>query len=52
MQKTIIAFLYNAAIYFTDYVQNFDLFCGKIMENLNQNSIFNFEVMLLNRYWY
>ena len=32
--------------------QNFDVLSGKIKENLNQTSICNFEMMLLNRYPY
>lgn len=35
--------MYSAAIGFTGCVHNFDIFCGKIKENLDQNPIFNFE---------
>ena len=52
MQEAVITLVYSDSIWFTDYFQNFGVFCEEIKENLNQNPICIFEMMLLNRYQY
>lgn len=44
--------MYSAVIWVTNCIQNFDVFCGKITENLNKNPILNIELMLFNKYPY
>ena len=34
MQEAVITLVYSAAVWFTGCVQNFDVLCGKIKENL------------------